>query len=414
MARYEYRARDSQDRTLTGTLAAADESDALGKLEERHLIPLGIEELNFDGSRRNQPLAEKLQESWDRHRHGVSYREVVFFTRQLATMLAGGVPLARALEQLARSATPGFKRIVLHITEDIGLGNTFSDAIARHKGAFNNMYVAVVHSGEVTGALNEVLDELATYMENVEAMKSRVRAAMRYPLFIGAFVALLVTGMLWFLVPRFESIYASFGAALPLPTQILTGASRFMRDHVLWMLLMIIGSVVAVRVGMTDERFRYQMHRMMLRIPVFGGIVLKNIWALYCRTMALLMDSGTPILQATEIAAAVVSNKVFSKSLEHVYADLRQGELLSSSLERTGRFPVLVTQLVATGEESGRVDELLRKAADFYEREIRNIVDSLAAIIEPFLIIILGGIVGLILIALYFPIFMIGQLIKRG
>jgi type IV pilus assembly protein PilC len=219
---------------------------------------------------------------------------------------------------------------------------------------------------------------------------------------------------MWKLVPMFESIYGSFGAKLPLPTQILIDVSHFIRGNFLWLVLGLIVFIVLFRLAMTQDRFRYHVHRYILRIPVFGGIILKNIWAVFCRTMALLMDSGTPILQAIEIAAAVVSNKLYSESLEQVYANLRQGELLSSSLEKTGRFPVLITQLVSTGEESGRVDELLRKAAEFYEREIRNIVDSLAAIIEPFLIIILGGIVGVILIALYFPIFMIGQLIQRG
>jgi len=413
MPRFEYKVRDIQNKTLTGTMDGANEDDILDRLSEKNLSPVSIEELNFDGTRKNQTFSEKLKQGIRKRRKKVPYKDVVFFTRQIATMLEGGVPLTRSLEQLAKSEKPVFKSIINQIADDISIGNTFSDAIGRHPGAFNNMFVAVVHSGEISGSLNDVLEQLATYMENVEALKSKVIAAMRYPLFIGGFVIVLVMLLLWKLVPVFEGIYGNFGSELPRPTQILISISHLIQNQFLWVVLIIILLILGFKALLTTNRFSLFIHTHILRFPVFGGILRKNILAVFCRTMALLMDSGTPILQAIEIAAAVVNNKLYSGCLEKAYSDLRRGELLSASLEHTGQFPPLVTQLVSTGEESGSVDELLRKAAEFYEREIRNVVDSLAAIIEPFLIIVLGGVVGIILIALYLPIFKLGTLVGR-
>jgi type IV pilus assembly protein PilC len=235
---------------------------------------------------------------------------------------------------------------------------------------------------------------------------------MRYPMFIGGFVTIMVTGIMWKLVPIFEGMYGSMGAKLPMPTQILIFISHLIRDNFLLVAACVILIVVGYMVAMTLDSFKAFVHRYILYVPVFGMIMKKNIWATFSRTMALLMHSGTPILQATEIAGAVVGNKVYAESLSAVYENLRTGMLLSQALKETKIYPILITQLVSTGEESGKVDVLLRKAADFYEREIKVTVDSLAAIIEPFLIIILGGIVGGILIGLYLPVFSIGKAIS--
>ncbi|MBN1758174.1 MAG: type II secretion system F family protein [Chitinispirillaceae bacterium] len=413
MPRFSYKAHDAQDRVLSGTMEGATVDEVLDRLDGKQLTPISVDELNFDGTKREQTFFEKVNDAIVSMQNKVPYREVVFFTRQLATMLDGGVPLTRALEKLAGPEKQVFKKIILQVADDIGIGHTFSDAIAKHPGAFNNMYVAVVRSGEVAGALNEVLDQLATYMENIEAMKSKIKAAMRYPTFIAGFVVILVIGILWKLVPVFESVYASLGGELPKPTKVLVFASNLVRTRLPLVIVLLILLIIGFKFAMTNPSVKLFFDKHFFKFPVFGGIIRKNILATYCRTMALLMDAGTPILEATQIAGAVVNNSLYAKVLEDVYNNLRQGELLSATLEKTGEFPVLVSQLVSTGEESGKVDDLLRKAAEFYEREIKNVVDSLASIIEPFLIIILGAVVGLILIALYFPIFSIGKLIGR-
>jgi len=353
-----------------------------------------------------------MNEAIMKSQNKVPYKDMVFFTRQLATMLNGGVALPKSLEQLSRGEKPVLKRIIERIGDDIAMGSTFSDALSKHPGAFNNMYVSVVRSGEVSGALDVVLDQLATYMENTEAMKAKVKAATRYPMAIGGFVTVIVIGILVKLVPVFKDMYGGAGSALPKPTMILVAASDAIRFNAPFVILGIVLLAVAFFVAMNIDSTRYLWQKYILKFPVFGLILKKNILAIFSRTMSLLMSSGTPILEATQIAGAAVNNKHYAKALEDVYNDLKQGELLSASLAKTNEFPTLVTQLVSTGEESGKIDELLRKAAEFYEREIKNTVDSIASIIEPFLIVTLGALVGGILIALYMPIFMMGKILQ--
>ena len=412
MAKYYYKARDINDRIVTGNAEGATVDEIIDRLGEKQMIPIQVDELNFDGSRRNLSFVDKFKEGFARTSNKIPFKEVVFFTRQLATMVEAGVPLVKALEQLAIAEKPIFKKVISTLAEDISRGNTFSDAVSRHPGAFNNLFVSICHAGEVAGALDKVLDQLATYMEYSEAMRAKVISAMRYPIFIGGFVTLLVAAILWKLVPIFANLYAGFGAKLPGPTLFLLNVSNAFQHGFIWIVLTIILMIVGYKFAVTQENIKFQIDKYLLLFPVFGMIMRKNIWAVFSRTMALLMEAGTPILQATEICGAVVNNKMFSKALEEVYASLRRGELLSASLQKTKIFPPMVVQLVSTGEESGKVDELLRKAAEFYEREIRNTVDSLAAIIEPFLIIILGGIVGGILICLYLPVFSMGKIIS--
>jgi type IV pilus assembly protein PilC len=413
MPKYQYSARDQQDRVVSGAVDGNSVEEVADRLSEKNLIPIAIDELNFDGSKKNLTFFEKLNASLTANvKAKVPLKAVVFFTRQLATMLNAGVPLAQALTQLAANEGPTFKKVILQVSDDISMGSTFSDAIRKHPGAFNGMYVAVVQSGEIAGALDKVLDELATYSENTEAMRAKVKGAMRYPTFIGGFVTILIIGILWKLVPTFQTMYSSMNVALPLPTQILVSVSNVIQHNFLIVMGLLVMLVIGFYVAQTFDAFKRFMDRAVLYAPVFGMILKKNIWAKFCRTMALLLEAGTPILQAIEIGGAVVGNKVYSEALEKVYKKLQTGDMLSQALKDTGEFPVLVTQLAATGEEAGKVDELLRKAAEFFEREIKVTVESIASIIEPIMIIGLGAIVGGIIVALYLPIFSLGQMMK--
>ncbi len=411
MPKYSYKACDTQNKILTGTTEGMTVDDVITFLTERELTPLEVEELSFDGSRKSVSLSDQINEFLLKLQTRVPYKAVVFFTRQLATMVNSGVPLSHALDQLATAEKPVFAKIIRQVSDDISMGSSFSDAIARHPGAFDKTYVAVVHSGEIAGALDRVLDELATYMENVQAIKEKVKGAMRYPIFIAGFVIALVIAILWKLVPVFENLYASFGAKLPAITQLMIDLSKGIRTGFPLVLAGAIALVGAFWYGLQKPKFKAAVDTYVLYFPVFGMILRKNIWARFCRTMALLLGSGTPILSAVEVTGSVLGNRLYSDSLEKIYFRLRTGEQLSESLESTKHFPVLIRQLVATGESAGSVDTLLRKAAEFYEREIRVTVDSLASVIEPFLIITLGVCVGGILIALYMPVFMMGKII---
>jgi type IV pilus assembly protein PilC len=410
MAKFSYKARDTQERLHSGTMDCGSVDECVGRLEERGLLPVAVEELNPDGA--EGTFSGRVAARLRAMRTRVPYRNVVFFTRQLATMINGGVPLPRAVEQLSRDEIPAFKSMLEQVCHDLGMGSNFSDAISKHPGAFSGMFVSVVRAGETAGALDTVLNQLADYMENIEAMKSKVKAATRYPTAISVFVFVIVAGVMIKLVPIFKDMYANFGFKLPGPTLFLISVSDAIRNNALITILTIAAIAGAVFTLQNVNSTSYLIDKYILKLPVFGGILRKNILAIYCRTMSLLMNSGTPILEATRISETTVSNKHYSKALTSVYNDLRHGEPLSEALIRAGEFPVLVTQMVSTGEESGRIDELLTKAAEFYDKEIRNVVDSLASIIEPILIVILGGIVGGILIALYLPVFSIGKLIK--
>lgn len=413
MPKFAYKIRDEHDNIFSGTLEGSSEEEILDRLAEKKQIPISIEELNFDGTKKDRSLFDRINESLLHMQNQVPYKNVVFFTRQLATMLNAGVPLSHALSQLAETEKPVFKRIIHNIVNDIGMGSNLSDAVAKHPGAFNTMYRFVVHSGEIVGALDRVLDQLASYMENVAALRQKVVGALRYPLFIAGFVVLLVFAILWKLVPAFENLYNSFQVELPMPTQILLNISHGIQANFILIVASVIGLIVVFMFLWSNLSFKTFFHRLVLAIPVFGKILTKNTLATFCRSMALLLGSGTPILQAIEVTGMIMGNLTYSQRLEDVYNKLRTGDLLSGSLKEAGGFPVLITQLVKTGEEAGKIDELLEKAAEFYEREIRVTVDSLASIIEPALIILLATVVGLILIALYFPVFNLGQLINR-
>jgi len=412
MAQFSYKTRDAQGRPHSGTMEGGSIDDCVGRLEARGLLPISVEEQSPSGAPGGGAFSERVGERLHAMRTRVPYRNVVFFTRQLATMINGGVPLPRAVEQLSRDEIPLFKGILEQICYDLGFGSAFSDALSKHPGAFGGMFVAVIRAGEAAGALDTVLNQLADYMENTETMKSKIKAAMRYPAAVSLLVLAVVTGVLIKLVPIFKDMYAGFGAKLPGPTLLLISISDAIRNNALITFLIVAAIAGAVFVLQNVESTSYMIHKYILKAPIFGNILRKNILAVYCRTMSLLMNSGTPILKATEITESAVNNKHYARALQGVRNDLQHGEPLSSALTRAAEFPVLITQMVATGEESGRIDELLNKAAEFYDKEIRNIVDSLASIIEPVLIVILGGIVGSILIALYLPVFNIGKLIK--
>jgi len=411
MGKFSYKVRDREDRVLLGTMEAVTADEVLERLTQKALLPIVVKELSGEELVTRRTFSEVLSESLRSRRNRVPYKNVVFFTRQLATMVGQGVPLSRALDQLTKGEKPVFRQIIQQVADDLSTGFSLSDALGRHPGAFNPMYVAVVNSGEVAGALDRVLDGMADYMESVEIMRGKVKTAMRYPMFIGGFVTLMMVGILWKLVPTFEQIYSSMNAVLPVPTQILIVVSNTLRHNTPFLILAVILITGAFLYLRTIESFRIAFSQWVLRVPVFGGILQKNIWATYCRTMSLLMNAGTPILKATEIAGATVDNPFFASRLSGLFAGLRKGDLLSEALEASGLFPVLVIQLVSTGETSGRVDELLGKAAEFYEREVRNVVDSLSSIIEPILIVTLGSVVGAILFSLYLPIFQIGKFI---
>lgn len=411
MPKFSYKVRDRDNRVMLGTMEGSTVEEVADRLANMNFLPVEILELGFDGTSAGKTLRDAFREAFKSKGNKIPFKDLVLFTRQLGTMVGQGVTLSKSLEQLQKGEKPIFQAVIKQVADDIATGFTFSDAIARHPMIFNPMYVAVCQSGEVAGALDRVLEGLANYLEDLYVMRQKVKTATRYPTVLFIFVTIMVVGILYKLVPTFENIYKGMGANLPLPTQVLITLSHVVRNHFILAVIAMIAAFIAFRVGLNMPAFKAIYDRNVLRIPVIGGVLTKSIWAVFARTMALLLDAGTPILKAVEIASAAVDNRFYAARLERVYTNLKRGTQLSEALESCGLFPVLIIQLTSTGETSGKVDTMLSKAAEFYEREIKSVVDNLAALLEPILIVILGGIVGAILIALYLPIFKMGQYI---
>jgi type IV pilus assembly protein PilC len=409
MPKYSYKVRDRDNRVMIGTMEGATADEVADRLSEMKFLPIEVVELGFDGSHHTRTLQDAFRDSFKSKGSKIPFKDLVLFTRQLGTMVGQGVPLSRSLEQLQKGEKPIFQAIIKQVGDDISTGFTFSDAIGRHPQVFNPMYIAVCQSGEVAGALDRVLDGLANYLEDVHIMKSKVKTATRYPTILFAFVFIMIVGILYKLVPTFESIYSGMGANLPLPTQILITLSHIVRDHVVIAILTLIFAGIGLKVAFNMPGFQAFFDQHVLKLPVLGGVLQKNIWAIFARTMALLLDAGTPILKAVEISSAAVNNRFYARRLERVYSSLKRGTQLSEALESSNLFPALMIQLTSTGESSGKVDAMLRKSAEFYERDIKSVVDNLATLLEPILIVILGGLVGGILMALYLPIFNLGK-----
>lgn len=341
--------------------------------------------------------------------------ELAFFTRQLATIVNAGLPLLQGLDILAeQTEDPNFSKVIQRIALGVEGGETFSEALRSFPKAFPDLYVSMVRAGEAGGDLDGVLLQLADYLEAAEELKRRVRAAMTYPVVAFAMILLIASGLIVFVVPQFEEIFASFGdAPLPVPTQILIEISNVFRSWRAFVVLAFtVAAVIAVRVYAQTEGGRYNLDRIKLRLPVFGKILRKVAIARFTRTLGTLTRSGVPILQAMEIVERTAGNEVFARAVREAGDCVRNGETLSDPLARSGEFPSMVTRMIGVGEKTGALEVMLSKIADFYDSEVKSTVDALTSLIEPILILMMGLVVGGIVIALFMPILQLSQLVS--
>jgi type IV pilus assembly protein PilC len=399
---YEYRVRDQGGKLVTGTLVADSEALLLNRLREMGYVPLKVSQ-HRAGVKREIKLFSR-----------VKVKDLSIFSRQFATMVNSGLPILKALTILEQQTES--KLLAAKISEiriDIERGSSLSAALARHPKVFNNLYVAMVRSGEAAGVLEQVLDRLAVNLEREVSLRHRVKSAMTYPVVVLCFVGLILAAMLLFIVPQFTAIYASLGGKLPLPTRMLMKVSQVFRHDFLFLLIGAGLAVYGLRRYKRTEAGRAQWDRMKLKIPVFGGLFQKTALARFARTLSVLTKSGVPILQSLDVVAETVNNSLMSKAVKDVQQSVKQGESLAKPLARHGTlFPPMVVQMLAVGEETGALDTMLEKVAAFYDEEVTATVDSLTSIIEPAMIFIIGGAVGAAVIALYLPMFNIIKLIK--
>lgn len=403
MPTYAYTARAKNGTKQQGTLTADTRQAASQMLQQKGLI------------------ADKLVEKKGRLAGGpklnkrVKTTELLVFTRQLSTIVSAGLPLMQGLDILAdQTEDPNFGAIIDAIAQDVESGETFSDALRKYPKAFPDLYVSMVRSGEASGDLDGVLLQLADYLEASEELKRRIKSAMTYPVVAFGMIILIASGLIIFVVPQFATIFEQMDGTLPAPTRILIAISNFLRS---WYAVpsMILGAIAltfAVKTYGKTETGKYNLDKARLRIPVFGMLSRKVAISRFTRTLSTLTRSGVNILQALEITERTAGNEVFAKAVREAADSVRNGDTLADPLMRSEVFPSMVTRMIGVGEKTGALEIMLAKISDFYDAEVKALVDSLTSLIEPILIGLMGVVVGGIVIALFMPILMLSQLVK--
>ena len=339
--------------------------------------------------------------------------DIALFTRQMATMMRAGVPLLQSFDIIGEgNENPNMRKLVDEIKQEVAAGNSFASSLRKKPQYFDDLYCNLVDAGEQAGALETLLDRVATYKEKTEALKAKLKKAMTYPIAVVT-VAIIVTGILLIkVVPQFESVFSGFGAKLPAFTLMVIGLSEFVQE---WWYIIVAAGVAAAfafkRAMKQSEKFRNGIDRVLLKITIVGPILYKSAVARYARTLSTTFAAGVPLVEALTSVAGATGNVVFRNAVNSIKADVSSGTQLNVSMRTTGAFPSLAIQMTAIGEESGALDEMLDKVASFYEAEVDNMVDSLTSLMEPIIMSVLGVLVGGLVIAMYLPIFQLGSVV---
>jgi type IV pilus assembly protein PilC len=343
----------------------------------------------------------------------VKPEDIAVFSRQLATMLAAGIPLVQAFEIVgAGHEKPAMQKLVLDIKADIESGTSLHEALAKHPLYFDDLYVNLVEAGEQAGALETLLEKIATYKEKSEAIKKKVKKALFYPAAVLAVAVIVTLILLIFVIPQFESLFKGFGADLPAFTQMVINLSRFVQDQGIFLALIAGGAVYAfMYFRKRSRRMREFLDRLSLKMPVIGPILVKAAIARYARTLSTMFSAGVPLVEALDSVAGATGNIVYENAVLKMKDEVSTGQRLQRAMENTGLFPNMVVQMIAVGEESGSLDAMSGKVASFYEEDVDNAVDSMSSLLEPMIMAILGVLVGGLVIAMYLPIFKLGAVV---
>jgi type IV pilus assembly protein PilC len=409
MPTYTYKARNMSGGVVTGTIEAESQRSVILRLKQQHLMVISAEE------EKPNPFISALNKMSLSMMGRVGLRELVLFSRQLSTLINAGIPIVQCLNVLIDQVeNKNFKKIIMTIREDIEKGASITMAMSKHPNVFNQLYTSMVKSGESGGVLDEVLERISSYLESVQALRRKVRAAMAYPAVVSFVATGIVIFLLTFVIPAFEGVFESFGAQLPLPTQILIHVSKLLRMYLPWILLIGVVVFFILRLLVTKtEKGRITFDSLCLKLPVFGPLFRKIAVSRFARTLGTLVRSGVSILEALEIVAKTSGNKIVELAVMGARSSIREGERITDPLRECGVFPPMVIQMVSVGEETGALDNMLMKVADYYDREVDMTVSALASLIEPLLIVVLGVVVGTIVICMYLPIFMMSTIIGR-
>lgn len=401
---YAYQVRTREGRVLKGTMEAEGEAQVAQRLRQQGFIPIQIsKEAKVSLKMEIHLLPQK-----------VKLKDLAVFCRQFATMINSGLSLLRTLNILAeQTENPVLAKAIAAVRDDVEKGSALSAAMAKHPKVFSTLFVAMVRAGETGGQLDTVLARVADNYEADYRLRQKVKSAMTYPVVVAGLAVILVTVMLLFVVPTFARMFEGLGGTLPLPTQILLRVSNAAKFLVpLAIVAAVVLRIVYKRLRSGNADFRLRADALKLKLPIFGDLFQKVALSRFSRTLALLLRAGVPVLQALDIVAESTNNEVLTRASHDVRESVRAGESMANPLGRHNVFPPMVVQMIAVGEDTGALDAMLDKVADFYDQEVESTTESLTALIEPIMIAVLGGIVGSMIIALYMPMFKIFDLVK--
>ena len=399
MAVFAYRGRAATG-VQTGEIEAPDRMAAVGELRRRAILVTQITEKA--GGKSPIRIGSKVKD-----------KEMAVFTRQFSTMIDAGLPLVQCLNILAeQSESRNLRAVTANVARNVQDGTTLAEALRKHPRTFDDLFTNMVEVGEAGGILDVIFQRLAGYIEKAAALKRKVKGAMVYPASIVGVAFLVIVFMLTFVIPTFAAIFKDMGADLPLPTRIVIWLSEFVRSYILLIFAAIGGAIFAMRSYYRTENGKSTIDALLLRIPIFGPLIRKVAVARFTRTLGTLVQSGVPILEGLRITATTAGNKVVEKAVLQCRTSVTAGKTVAEPLKLSGVFPPMVTQMISVGEQTGALDAMLSKIADFYDDEVNTAVNTLTSLLEPIMIVFLGGVVGGLVIAMYLPIFKLVTLIK--
>lgn len=383
------------ERLVRGEVVAKDEEEARKKLQRRGIRPLRISKVKTARKRR------------------ITQEDITVFTRQLATMMKAGLPLMQAFEIVARGhSNPSMTEMLMQVRSDVEQGSALGKSFSKYPKYFDRFYCNLVSAGESGGVLESLLDKLAVYKEKTQAIKKKVKTALTYPIAIIVVAIALIFIMMMFVLPAFKEVYANMGAELPSLTQLVMNLSDLFVDYGWIMIILLIVSAFGLyKLHEKSPTFQKRIDALILRLPVFGTIVRKATIARWARTTSTLFAAGVPLVEVLDSVAGASGNILYEEATQDIRAKVTQGLSLTSSMQSTDMFPNMVIQMTAIGEESGSLDDMLNKAAEFYEDEVDNSVSRLSHLMEPIIMVVLGSLIGILLIAMYLPLFNLGNVV---
>ncbi len=414
MAIFNYLTKDSEGKRKEGEIRADSLDNAIQKLSANGQMVISLKEVDdtFDFL---GPFIDEIQLSIEKAKNRIPLSNIVFFTRQLATMFSAGLTLERAIQSLgAEEKHRKFKRILNTVSDNIRKGLNLSESLSRHPGVFNTLFVAMVKAGEVSGNLNEILEQLSSYLENLDDTRRKVKSAMNYPIFMILFLIGMLMVMLLVIIPKFSQVYSQLGAGLPAATRQMIDFSTWFGNNVGFLGFVTFTVFAIIWLISKTQRGGYALDSFILKIPVFGTLTEQSILNKFCKTFGILIGAGVPVLETTALLRKVVDNKVYERAIDNASDLIRDGYNISTALRRTEVFPSILLQLASTGEDTGELDDLLDRAADYYQKQVDALVERMTTLIEPLLILLVGAVIALMVVLTYLPVFHLGSALQSG